>query len=101
MTKIVELKSSDRDGSFSIKQTDKNCQHKYVEIDADEREVRCQNCNAIVDPFEYVLGMAYEENSQMQYKKWLKREVEMLEKQKQDIIKEITNLKAQKRRLNA
>lgn len=100
MGEIIQLtpkSEEDIRASLPIKK-EKICQHKYVEVDIDEHELRCQQCKAKVDPFEFVLSMAYEERNQLWTRKKLKTEVENLKKERDELERVVKNLKAQKRR---
>ena len=75
------------------------CTHPYIDIDLDEREVRCQDCNAVLEPFEWILSLAYQERNQISALRELRKSVEELQQQKEQLQKEVNDLKAKKRNL--
>jgi hypothetical protein len=102
MGEIIQLNAKATDEireSLKIKQAH-HCSHKYVEVDIDERELRCQTCKSVVEPFDFILSMAYEERNQQWTQKELKRQIESLKDEKQRLEKDVNNLKAQKRRIS-
>jgi hypothetical protein len=100
MGEVIQLKSNSNEirASLPIKR-EKICLHKYVEVDIDEHELRCTQCDARIDPFEFVLSLAHEERNQIWTLKELKKQVEIFKKEKDQLQKDVANLKAQKRRL--
>lgn len=98
-TKIIHLKpNSDGDiRTFTIHKG-KFCTHKAVEVDVDEREVRCQRCNAVVDAFDYVLSLASEENTHFFNLDQLKKNIKSLQLEQERLEKNVRNLKARIRR---
>ncbi|ACU61291.1 hypothetical protein Cpin_3829 [Chitinophaga pinensis DSM 2588] len=60
----------------------KNCRHKNVELDLDLRHVICQTCGANVDPFEWIVSVAIEEDILEARISRLKQELDGLTKRK-------------------
>lgn len=76
------------------------CRHRGAFVDISAREVTCQQCDADLDPIEVLNQLAHEEMTLI----WSREELVKLGKErdelKRDELKrEIANLKAQKRRL--
>lgn len=70
------------------------CGHWGAEVDAQAREVTCQECGADLDPIEVLNRLAFEEMKLI----WSKEERDKLLQEREDLKREIRNLKAQKRR---
>jgi hypothetical protein len=85
--------------SLLIKE-DAFCSHEYVKLDKDARILTCRKCNAFVDPFEFMLQVAYKERRLFWTKEELERKIKELSEEKERLQKEVNNLKAQKRNLN-
>jgi len=97
---VIKLDPKNQD-EFSIKKIKKHsCSHKYIEVDVEEREVRCQNCNTVIDPFEFIFGLATETENHISHKHFIENEVRELQDKKIKLEKEVTNLKAKVRKAN-
>ena len=98
--KVVHLSAHVKRGSLPIKKKKKDyCSHTNVEVDVDEKELRCVECNAVVYPFDYVLSLAYEERKLFWEMEELRKGISELRGQKSRLEKDVANLKAAKRRL--
>jgi IS1 family transposase len=42
---------------FRVKRPDRSCEHNYVCVDVDAREVICSSCNARLDPFAHLVWL--------------------------------------------
>ena len=97
---VIKLDPKNQD-EFSIKKIKKHsCSHKYIEVDVEEREVRCQNCNTVIDPFEFIFGLATETENHISHKHFIENEVRELQDKKIKLEKEVANLKAKIRKEN-
>lgn len=84
---------------FSIKRVNKHsCSHKFIEVDVEEREVRCQKCNTVVDSFDFIYGLATETENHVSHKFMLESETKELQERKFKLENEIKNLKAKERK---
>lgn len=101
MSNVIQLKPRSNDDlqpSLPIKKQSGHCSHKSVQIDIDEKELRCTNCNAVIYPFDYVLSLAYEERKLFWDMDEVRQQIKKLTEQKKLLEKEVSNLKAAKRR---
>ena len=95
---VIKLKPiSDLEFSLKIKK-EKHCNHSHIEVDEDEREIRCQKCNSVIDPFDFLLTSAYEERNHFTNIIYLKSEVELYYKAIERAKKDLVNLKNQEKR---
>ena len=62
MSKVLKIDSEKR--AFSVRKSSrpKGCDHIHVTIDEDERCVECNDCGVKVDPFQFLLDQANNEN---------------------------------------
>ena len=44
----------------ALRQKPVQCRHRHVEVDPANREVTCQDCGKVVDPFDVLVGFANE-----------------------------------------
>lgn len=101
MGRVVELKQRPEghvDQALPIKKRDKFCSHINVEVDQDEKELRCIQCNAVVYAFDYVMSLATGERSLFQHMDFVRKEVEKLKEEQISLSREVERLKAAKRR---
>ena len=75
------------------------CSHEHITVDEHERLIECDRCGAVLDPFEYLWSSAVKENNQFATLSWLNIEVKRIQEEKENLLKEIAKLKAQRRRL--
>ena len=77
-----------------IKLEGRQCPHNMVVMIQKDREVRCQFCEALVDPFDHLLYLAtLEENTRtMRYE--LAEECKKLREEKERLQKDVRNLDA-------
>jgi hypothetical protein len=71
-----------------------HCYHKFIEVDVQERLVRCQKCNTVVDPFDFIYRLATELESHVSYKKRLEYEILDLEQRKSSLEGSIKYLRS-------
>ncbi len=84
--KLIEVKF--REKLLPITERKNYCDHHNVEVDPEARILSCVKCEAFVDPFEYILQLAYNERS---VHAW----IEQLEKERQQLWNERDKLKSQ------
>lgn len=99
---VVELQPKQRrfplhSRSTSSKPRRPFCEHKQALVDACARTLECAACGATLDPITLLAQIAHAADWVLA----LREETERLEKQTSDLRREVTNLKAQKRRLVA
>jgi hypothetical protein len=86
--------------SRTFKKTEKRyCPHDVVMVDQEERMVRCEQCNSVIEPFDYVVSLANNEGKHWWNLKELERQIKLLTETKGRLEKDVINLKSQKRRL--
>lgn len=61
------------------------CQHKYIIIDLDMRQLQCETCGANVDPIEWIYQLGVEEDILTKRIDSLKRELQKLQGQKAEL----------------
>lgn len=70
-----------------------------VDVDEQERIVRCKKCDAVIDPFDFLLAIARKENNAISRSYELIRECEQLSKQVIQLNSQIFRLKEEKKLL--
>jgi predicted solute-binding protein len=86
---IIKL-DPEKQSEYSIKRVNNHvCSHKFIEIDVQEREIRCQKCNTVVDAFDFIYRLATETENHVSYKKRLEYEVLDLENRKIQLEKDL------------
>jgi len=78
MDKENVISLTDRPMWYVKEKADKYCVHKLIEVDQDERQIRCRTCNAIVDPIDYIVSLATEEKNYFSHIRFLKEEIQRL-----------------------
>lgn len=73
------------------------CPHNHLNIFKHHRKIYCKDCGAKLDPFDAILSFSSKGNSVLSNIKWLNIELKQKQQEKENLIREITNLKAQKR----
>lgn len=93
---VLEFKVRKQTLPIKEKNNKSYCSHLNVEVDVEERDLRCKNCNSRIDAFDYIVKWAHKEVDALYNLKRLETEI----KQKQDIVieldRQIRNLKAKK-----
>lgn len=57
--KIISIKEAERKGlSVKPKTYKPYCPHNSTSVDPQTRSVECKNCGKIIDPFDYLLSIA-------------------------------------------
>ncbi|WP_019209125.1 hypothetical protein [Yersinia massiliensis] len=64
------------------------CQHESVLVNEKERTLRCRRCDALVEPFNYILHLCEYENRYVENVKYLRRE----EKQRRQNIEKLIQI---------
>lgn len=85
--------------SFGYVKKEGYCRHMHIEVDRDSRKINCSACKEELDPIDFIMKLATEEQNQWYVKKELKRQIDELEKEHKELTRVVTNLKSQKRRL--
>ena len=92
--KVIQFKPQ---RSFEYKRSQNKeqilCSHIGVEINEETRSVHCQKCDIVLDPFEYLKKVCYQDEHAFYTHVQLKMEVEKLNKTYSNLIKEIARLK--------
>lgn len=75
------------------------CKCQSILVDEQERIVRCQRCNKVLDPFDYLYGQAKDQGNIIGWIKHLHIQRSKLHTEIEDLKRERKNLKAQVNRL--
>lgn len=78
---------------LKLKKCPKNCKHDSIILNQNTRLLECEDCNSIIDPFEYLLEIY---NKQINLFEWNRT----LEINKKLLLDEIERIKNEKLRLN-
>lgn len=104
--KVFDIKTGDEKiitesgRGFIVKQKNQHCYHDQCIIDVDQRTVCCAQCEALLDPFEYLLQAGRKEHAAFLQKDWINKERNRLSEEADKLKKEISYLKSQKKKLN-
>jgi len=82
-----------------IKHKNKYCLHSHVEVDEDERCLRCIKCNSFIDTYEYILSLAREERNFFWQLAAIQNKISEAKIEKEQLLKDIIDLKSAKRKL--
>lgn len=86
--------------AFSYRKTEDNkqklCTHIAVIVDEATRTIECDECGIILDPFDYLRKVCYQEEHAFQRLDALKAELPKLEKQYQRLSREVQKLRGEK-----
>ncbi|HHQ7229334.1 TPA: hypothetical protein ACSVBD_004728 [Salmonella enterica subsp. enterica] len=74
------------------------CHHDSVWVDEKERTLRCRRCDALVDPFNYILHLCDTENRYVENVKYLRREEKQRRQNIENLIQIERNAKSRIRR---
>lgn len=85
--KIIDLKNPDLHRAFDIKRKKGYCLHKSIIVDEHERMVECASCGAKIDPFDFLLHTANNENYWYQHASELKKKAQSLQSIKERLEK--------------
>lgn len=100
MAKVVDIKiTQEIKPSLPIKEPLRYCSHRRVQVDEHQRELTCQECEAVLDPFEFILSVAREERMHFWNKKEVQDSIKQLSEERERLQKDVNNLKSQKKRL--
>ncbi|HFD0468245.1 TPA: hypothetical protein ACF01X_001530 [Yersinia enterocolitica] len=75
-----------------------HCHHDAVWVDEKERTLRCRRCDALVEPFNYLLHLCETENRYMENVKYLRREETQRRQNIEKLIQIEKNAKARIRK---
>jgi hypothetical protein len=97
---VIKL-DPEKQEEYSIKRTNKHvCFHKQIEVDVEEREVRCVKCNTVIDPFDFIHDLAASTENHLAYKFLLETEIKDFEQRKSRLEKDLVNLRGKIKREN-
>jgi ribosomal protein S27E len=85
---------------FSIKHKKSGCLHKTVTLDMESRQVICDQCERMIDPFDFLFSNAVEESSALACFMHLLREKQKLEAEVSRLKKQKVFLTSQKSKHN-
>lgn len=91
----------DLDDELAMKRDDGGklyCHHDAVLVDEKERTLRCRRCDALVEPFNYILHLCERENRYLQNVKHLRREETQRRQNIEKLIQIERNAKARIRK---
>ncbi|CND00070.1 Uncharacterised protein [Yersinia frederiksenii] len=74
------------------------CQHESVLVNEKERALRCRRCDALVEPFNYILHLCEYENRYVENVKYLRREETQRRQNIEKLIQIEKNAKARIRK---
>lgn len=100
--KVISIAVKKREGlpkRLSPQRQKAFCPHYQVIADQETRQVYCERCGAILDPFEFIYRSACMEDCHFSNLSMIKVEIKKLQEQQQELTKQINNLKSQRRRL--
>lgn len=64
------------------------CMHEKVWVNEKERTLRCRRCEALIEPFDFLMTLCDQESRYMESVKWLRRE----EKQRRQNIEKLIQI---------
>lgn len=97
--KVIEIKQ--REKLLPLKEKKGNyCAHKSVEVDPDARVLSCAKCGAYIDPFGYILQLAYQERNIHAHIELAKKEYNQLAEERDKLKSQISYLRSQAKKLN-
>jgi len=76
------------------------CKHTHITVVEDKRHLVCQGCNRVLDPFDYLMDAANNQQRIIWNIEHGKHELEQLQNELDDLKRQKRNLKASIRRLN-
>lgn len=86
------FKISDR-AAFEYKPSTKACTHNAVTIDEDTRTVECKDCEAVLDPFDFLVKCAYNEAHTFKRYEQLEKAIEARRREEKRLNEQIERLK--------
>lgn len=99
-TEVIKLNPKDFEG-YSAKRINKHtCRHLGIEVDIENREIRCTSCNTELDAFEFVANMAMVTENHFAYMLHLQKQNEELEQRKSALEQNVSRLKSKEKRLS-
>jgi len=81
-----------------VEEHKKFCPHNHLNIFKHHRQIFCKDCGAKLEAFEVLIHFTTEENYTLNQISWLEYELKQKQEEKEKLQREITNLKAQKRK---
>lgn len=97
MDNIINFKP--KQVNLPIKERKGYCSHNSVEVDEEERDIRCQICNQRIDAFDLVWKWAIKERNTIIEIRQMERTLKLEQEKLTDLERQVSNLKAQKNRL--
>lgn len=95
--KIIQVKF--RDKLLPIAKKERYCDHKSVEVEPDARILSCVKCGAFIDPFEYILQLAYKERNVHGWIDQLEDERKQLWDERDKLKSQVSYLRTQVKKL--
>ncbi len=80
--------------TFRVKEKTECIIHKQVEVDEDARRIFCKKCGVEIDPFSFILTLAYEERQYFWSFEHLRRERDKLQQELDKLKNQVTYQRA-------
>ncbi len=96
--KIISLQNPDIQQVFDIKKNEGYCQHNSIIFDEKMRSLECKDCNAVIEPFDFIKHIAYKEHRYFITLRDIQSQIKVLRNERNDLYRQVTNLKSQIRR---
>lgn len=78
----------------------KYCPHDRIKIFPHYRVIQCAECNATLEPFDYLLSVGRLENNELSSIKYLKNQLKRLQQEEEEHKKTVAKLRAEIKKLN-
>ncbi|KKM92534.1 hypothetical protein LCGC14_1217630 [marine sediment metagenome] len=95
---IIQFKPDDR-RPITIKRRKGICHHNHVMLNEQTRMVECEDCDQIIDPYDYMYGWACGDRHLSSLRKQLRKEIKKLSVKFEALKREERNIKARIRRV--
>jgi len=86
---------------LKFKKIKKLCSHYRILVDVETRTIECEQCGAIVDPFDFLYRIAKEQLDLDERKKILQLDIDKLKQETTDRLVKIEELKKEERNVKA
>ncbi len=94
MSNIIEIKEAERKGLQQKQKARKPyCPHNSTMLDPHTRSVECKNCGSIIDPFDYLLKIARNNDMYWNMRKEYEQEATEARKRLDDLLRRERNTK--------
>lgn len=81
------------------KQHGKPCAHRLAWLNHEQRELRCRNCDALLDPFDFLVKLANDADHWVKTRKKAERQAHEAKARLEDLLRQEKNARARIRRL--